>query len=279
MTRTLQYALLVILSAGLLHAQAQTLKRTTFKSDRLDFGMGGTVSLTGAANGSISVEGWQKAEIEITAEIENQAGSASDLDAMSAINGFVLDEGFGHVRIESVGVDNKAMLKRIGRKVSKELAASPYRINYKIRVPRFADLNISGGSGDFVLRDVDGTIRITFAKTNADLSLAGGAVMATFGEGAVDVTIPSRGWRGRFADIQLASGRLNLMLPPAFDGEVNAEVIKTGSVENRYEGLKPRPRSPFTPRSVAGKAGNGGVEIRLTVGDGTVTIADMPSEK
>ena len=255
---------------------AQTLKRTTFKSDSLDFGMGGTVTIVGAVNGSISIEGWQNARIEIEAEIENEASSANDLDKMSTINGFSLDESLGHVRINAVGVDDKAALKKLGLKVSKEVAASPYRINFKIKVPRFTDLNINGGNGDFKLRDVDGTIKINFAKTNADLSLAGGAMMATFGEGNVNVTIPTRGWRGRFADVQLASGKLNLSLPPVFDAEVNASILREGSVENAYEPLKPKPRSSFTEKSVVGKTGNGGVELRLTVGDGSVRISQIP---
>lgn len=257
-------------------ASAQTFKRTTFKADKLDFGMGGTVTLVGAARGSITVEGWQNAQIEIQAEIENEAANAADLEKMAAINGFALDEAFGHIRINSVGVDDKALLKKLGLKVSKEVAASPYRINYKIKVPRFTDLNINGGEGAFILRDVDGTIRINFAKTDADLSLAGGAILATFGEGNVNITIPTRGWRGRFADVQLASGKLNLSLPPVFDAEVNASILREGSVENAYEPLKPKPRSSFTEKSVVGKTGNGGVELRLTVGDGSVRISQIP---
>ena len=111
------------------------------------------------------------------------------------------------------------------------------------------------------------------------MSLVGGALLATFGEGEVNVSIPSRGWRGRFADIQLASGKLNLMLPPTFDAEVNASVLRTGTVTNGYAPLKPKPRSSFSEKSVVGKTGNGGVELRMTVGDGSVTIGEIPPSK
>ena len=50
----------------------QLLKRTTYKTETVEFGQGGTVSIIGAPSGSISVEGWQKNEVEITAEIEVQ---------------------------------------------------------------------------------------------------------------------------------------------------------------------------------------------------------------
>lgn len=257
-----------------LAASGQTFKRTTYKTDSLDFGMGGTVTVVGAVNGSITVEGWQNAQLEIVAEILNESSSESNLNVMDSINGFILDEGFGHVTINTVAVNDKNALKRLGKKVSKDVATSPFRINYTIRVPRYTDLNVNGGTGDFLLSGVDGTLKINFGKTSARMSLVGGAVMATFGEGSVDVTIPSRAWRGRFADIQLSNGRLNLLLPPVFDAEVEASVIRNGTVSNNHPQLKPRARSSFTEKSVSGKIGNGGVQLRLTVGDGAITIGE-----
>ena len=57
------------------------IKRTAYKTDRFDFGVGGTVSISGAPNGSIRVEGWNNNEIEISAEIELNAATEADLDA------------------------------------------------------------------------------------------------------------------------------------------------------------------------------------------------------
>ncbi len=251
---------------------AQSLKRTTFKTDRLDFGMGGTVSLVGAPRGSVTIEGWQRNEVEISAEVENEARTAAALDAMAVINGFVLDEGLGHIRINAVGTDDKALMKRLKHKVPKEAGA--YRISFTIRVPRFTDLDINGGEGAFSLRDVDGTIKVNFAKSDSRIALAGGIFFGTFGEGDVRVSVPTRSWRGRLADVQLAKGRLSLVLPRVFDAEVSADVLRTGKVENMYEPLKPRPRTAFTEKSVVGKAGNGGVSLKMTVGDGLITISE-----
>ena len=88
-------------------APQQLIKRTTYKSDNLEFGAGGTLSIIGAPNGSIEIEGWQKNEIEISAEIEVQAASETDLARLAEVNGFVLDESAMHVRIISVGTHDK----------------------------------------------------------------------------------------------------------------------------------------------------------------------------
>ena len=54
-----------------------SLKRTNYKTDKFDFGVGGTVSVIGAPIGSITIEGWQKNEVEISADIANASGDRS----------------------------------------------------------------------------------------------------------------------------------------------------------------------------------------------------------
>jgi hypothetical protein len=71
------------------------------------------------------------------------------------------------------------------------------------------------------------------------------ALQATFGGGIVDVSIPTRSWRGRFADIQLAKGTMNVWLPLSFNAEINAEVLRTGQIENSFAELKPKTRDIF----------------------------------
>ena len=49
--------------------------RTKHTSETVEFGSGGTISITGAPLGSVQVEGWNKAEVEISAEIIVQAAN------------------------------------------------------------------------------------------------------------------------------------------------------------------------------------------------------------
>src|SRR6185369_10362997 len=103
------FLMAVLLSAFSLAALAQTpttptlIKRTTYKSDRLDFGAGGTLAVTGAPVGSIRIEGWRNPEIEVSAEIELEANSEADIAGLSEITTFVLEESVGRVEITSVG--------------------------------------------------------------------------------------------------------------------------------------------------------------------------------
>ncbi len=249
------------------------LKRTTYKTEKTDFMAGGTVSVVGAPTGSIEIEGWQKNEVEISAEIEVQAETENDLALLAAVDGFTFDQTLGHLSIVSVGTHDKDYMKRAAKKLPKNLLSMPFRIDYKIKVPVFADLEIDGGRGDFILSKVEGAMRINFMETSARLKLLGGAIMGTFGSGDVNIELAGRSWRGRGLDIQMAKGNLSLSLPENFNAEVDAKILRVGKIENSYALLKPRDRTKFSEKLIFAKSGNGGAMLSLTVGDGALKIA------
>jgi hypothetical protein len=268
---------LILLTIGTSFAFAQTnqlIKRTTYKTDTAELGAGGTVTIVGAPNGSITIEGWNKNEVEVSAEIEMQAPTEADLAMLATISGFVIDPQFGHVRIVSLGTYDKDYLKRVAKKFPKNLLNSPLKIDYKIKVPRYCDLDINSGKGDLKLANVEGAMQIKAFEGDASLDLIGGTVNATFGSGNVDVKINSRSWRGRQAAFQVATGTLNVQFPNNLNAEVDASVLRNGKIENLLTDLKPRNRSKFSEKQMLAKAGNGGALLSFTVGDGTLKMSN-----
>jgi len=263
---------------GISFAQTnQLIKRTTYKTETVEFGVGGTVTIIGAPAGSIFVEGWQKNAVEISAEVEMQAATEANLAELAKVNGFAIDDSFGHVRITSVGTHDKNYMKRVAKKFPKNLLGLPFRIDYVIKIPVYSDLQINGGRGDLILSNVEGAIRINFLESNAKLNLIGGSVVATVGSGNVEVIIPNRSWRGRSADIQLASGTMTVQLPLNLNAHLDAKVLRVGQIENASTNLKPRDRTKFTEKSISAKAGSGGAALSFMVGDGTLKL--METEK
>jgi hypothetical protein len=264
-------------------AQAQPpslLKRTTTRRELKRLGYGGSVTIYGAPEGSVTVEAWTRSEVEITAEAEQSADTEENLTRLAALNTFTVDEDVNHVRVMTVGLHDRKYAKRAAKGLPKHLLTMPWRIDYRVKVPAACDVEINAGRGALVLSGVEGGLRINAGGGPDSLfALAGGDVEATLASGPVTVRPSTRSWRGRGLRLRVASGDLTVELPAGFSGDVDAEVLRAGRVENSFPGLAPRERTTPTERSLQGRAGNGGATLSFTVGDGTVRIRQAGSSQ
>ena len=253
---------------------APLLKRTTTRREVRRLGFGGSVTIYGAPEGSVTVEGWSRPEVEITAEVEQSADTEENLTRLAALNTFVLDEDLNHLRVLTVGLHDRKYAKRAARDLPKNLPSMPWKIDFRLKVPAAVDLEINAGRGALVINGVEGALRVNAGGGGASLlTLVGGDVEATVAAGPVRVRIPSRNWRGRGMNVRVAGGDLEVELPAGFSGDVDAEVLRAGRVENGFAGLTPREQSRPTERSLQARAGQGGVPLTFTVGDGTLRIS------
>jgi hypothetical protein len=253
-------------------SQPKLLKQSTVKTQTSTFGVGGTLTINGAPQGAITIESWNKNEIEITAEVEVQAENSADLALVSSVNGFAIDDTPNHVQIITIGMHDKDYMKKKFKKFPKRLLSLPWKIDYKIKIPKICDLEINGGRGDLKISGVEGAMQIKALETNADLNLVGGTINAVFGAGNVNVNVVTRSWRGRNLNIQLATGTMNVKFPENLNAQVDASILKTGKIENLSTQLKPRDRTSFSDKSISTKAGNGGALFTFIVGDGQLKI-------
>lgn len=255
------------------------LTRTTTRHEVRRFGHGGSLTILGAPTGSITIEAWPRSEIDITADIELRAETEEDLARLSQVNSFLLDEDVNHLRILTTGTHDKKFMRRVAKDFPKKLLGLPWKIDYHLRVPASVDLEIDVGRGAFNLIGVEGAIRFTAVESDAKLTLTGGTVTATVGRGSINVNLAARNWRGRGADIRLATGDLTVELPASFSADIDASILRSGQIENSYAALAPRERTTSTPRSIKARAGVGGPTLTFTVGDGTLRIKQISAEQ
>jgi len=255
------------------------LTRTATGHENHRFAYAGTVTIVAAPAGSITIEGWQRSEVDVSAEIELHAGSAEGLDRLAALNNFAVDEDANHIRILTTGTHDRRFMKRVAKDFPKSLIGLPWKIDYHIKVPVLTDLEIDAGNGPIKLSGVEGAIRLNAFNSEADLSLTGGNVAVIIQRGTINLTIPARGWHSLGAEVKLAAGNLNVELMPGFNGDINAEVLRIGEIKNAYPNLEPSERNGITPHSLRVRAGNGGATLTFTVGDGLIQIKQAGSER
>jgi hypothetical protein len=248
------------------------LKRTATRHETTRFNYGGTVTILGAPKGSVKVEGWQRNEVELTADLEWQAESEADLNLLAPLNNFAFDEDSDHLRIITTGTHDRVFLKKVAKNFPKRLLNLPWKIDYRLRVPASTDVEIDTGHGPIALSGVEGSVRINATEGEAALTLTGGTVSVTMAAGNVNLSIPVRSWRGSGAEIRIAAGVLSVDLPAGFNGDIDADVLRVGKIVNGYEGLESREKSGITERTIRARAGSGGAFFRFTVGDGVINI-------
>jgi hypothetical protein len=248
------------------------LVRTTIRNETIHLGYGGTLTLIGAPDGSITIEGWSRSEVEVRAEIQMRADTEQDLDRLAAVNGFVLDEDLNHVSILSTGTHDRAYMKAHTKNFPKKLLGLPWKIDYRIRVPMSVDLDINAGRGPITLAGVDGNIRVSSPQSEVKLEFSGGTLSTTIAVGRVTLKVLGRSWRGVGADIKVAAGDIVLELPTGFSGDLDADILRTGEIENSYDGLEAREKPGVTKQQIKGRMGSGGGFLKLTVGDGRIYI-------
>jgi hypothetical protein len=84
--------------------RAPQLVRTTSRHEVRKFPYGSTLTVIGAPNGAITIEGWSRNEVDISAEIELRADTENDLNMLALVNTFVVDDDANHVRVTSTGL-------------------------------------------------------------------------------------------------------------------------------------------------------------------------------
>src|SRR6478672_940173 len=116
-TKRICILILIIFSCALFaFGQSGMVKRVITKTDKLDFGAGGTVAIMGAPKGSIRIEPAKGNEIEINAEITLEASNEADLTTLEGVTSFILEESLGREVITSVGTHDAKYIKQVNKK-------------------------------------------------------------------------------------------------------------------------------------------------------------------
>lgn len=257
----------------------QQLTRSSTRHESRRLGYGGTLTIYGAPTGSINIEAWPRNEVDITAEIELKGGTEEELAALAAVNNFVLDADGSHLTLMTTGTHDRKFMKRAAKDFPKKLLTLPWKIDYRIRVPAQIDLDIYAGRGALTVNNTDGALALNAGESEAAFTLGGGDVSSTIASGTVSLRIPVNSWRGRGASIRLGRGALTVELPASFSGDLDATVLRTGSIENNHPALVPREGVASNARQLRARAGAGGAALTFEIGDGIIRINKVTSDK
>lgn len=236
------------------------------------FAVTGTPTLNlGTFDGNVEIETWNRPEVLVI--IEKHAFDKEAADRMQ-----VTAEQAGDVITVKVKEERDGyMHMHFGR----------HGATLTITVPTKAQIDANTGDGRITVRNVEGDLRVHSGDGSIHLEHVTGAVDASSGDGSIDVEGTIRQLRARSGDGRLrvraegpgptadwtlstGDGSVVLEVPDNFGAELDAT---TGDGRVHVSGLAFSGDTEGRRRSRAhGRIGNGGANITIRSGDGSITV-------
>jgi DUF4097 and DUF4098 domain-containing protein YvlB len=218
---------------------------------------GGYLSLENI-NGDVTIEGWKKNEVSISAV---KRGKSKDLDRLKVVVEVDKYEGKDWIHIETEYVESRggflSFLKGAGS------------IDYTIKAPSDAiledielvngNLKVAGITGYLSLGTVNGSITAT--------GMTGNAWVETV-NGNLDLSFDKMG-KGQAVDLESVNGAIALRIPEKSNAHVEAETLN-GNISSEF-GLTVE-KGEWIGRSMKGLVGSGGARIAAETINGNIDI-------
>jgi len=232
---------LLLLSAALLAplpAQARANEERIWTAT-YPLAAGGRVQVANV-QGSITVEGWDRAEIEVTAV--QTPGTAEGGEPVVGV-----ERGSDWISLRTLYPAD---------------GAAPVQLDYYLRVPRQVQLDeLLTVNGRVRVRDVEGRVAARTLNGDIEQERVSGSVVARALNGSIRLALRALPGRGAEMSLETVNGDLLVLLPPRADADLELSTV-AGRVENQF----------VVPAGDSGAADGGARRVRLGRGGPTLKL-------
>ena len=228
---------------------SQELERAWY--GRYPLPVGGSVAVENV-QGEISVEGWDRAEVEITAA-KIGTGRGDHLDDVRVVT----ELGFQSLKF---------------RTVYPPRLDEPVRVNYRLRVPRQVRLSsLRTLEGSIAVRNVEGSVDARTLSGNIEQMGVTGRVVARALTGSILVSLRALPAGTAPLLLDTVNGNVVLLLPPRPNADLELSTV-AGTIEGNYAFQISSIPGDTTRRT---RLGLGGVTISLRTVRGSIRVAEQ----
>jgi DUF4097 and DUF4098 domain-containing protein YvlB len=211
---------------------------------------GGSVAVENV-QGEVSVEGWDRAEVEITAA-KIGSGQGNHLEDVRVVT--------------ELGVRSLKF-----RTVYPPHLEEPVRVNYRLRVPRQVRLSsLRTLEGNISVRNVEGSVDARTLSGNIEQMDVTGRVVARALTGSILVSLRALPVGTAPLLLDTVNGNIALLLPPRPNADLELSTV-AGTIEGNYAFQISSIPGDTTRRT---RLGLGGVTISLRTVRGSIRVAE-----
>ena len=206
----------------------------------------GEIAVDATPNGGISVEGWDRDEIRISAKITVNADGEEDR----------AEEIARKIKIHT-GDEIKAEGPR----------RKSWSVSYSIMVPHDTDLDLEATNGGIAVHRVNGQMELETSNGGLHLSALAGEVYGRTTNGGLDIQLSGAQWSGKGLDVKSTNGGVRLGVPEDYSAE-----LKLATVNGGLHLDFPVKFSGNLNKRINATLGEGGAPIRLATTNGGVQV-------
>ena len=239
---------------------AGTLSKTFDKE--YDFDQG-EVSVSNT-NGNITVESWDRDQVQIHAEIEvrsNNRGRAEEFMEKVRIK---VERGSGRIEIspDYPHSDDSGLIQALFGNSKPNV-----KVDFEIKVPKNVELHAKSVNGRVFVSGIDGVADLSTTNGQINAEQMGDAVNAHSTNGGIHVEIER--YRSKH-DISLhtVNGGIELSLPGDIDADINLSTVN-GGIHTDYP---VKVEGEFGKKNIHGTINNGGANIELKTVNGGIKL-------
>lgn len=202
----------------------------------------------GGLNGGISIQGWDKDEIQILAQVSvytNKNGGSNEI-------------------AKEVSIKTGSIIKASVPSLKNQESVS---VSYRIYVPNNIDLDLDAYNGGISIANIDGNISFETLNGGIVLNNLSGSVKGETSNGGIKVELTGFEWIGKGLDVETTNGGIALSIPKNYNA-----LLKTGTVNGSLDFDFPMLVSGRFDKNLTTTLGNGGKTIRVVTTNGGVKI-------
>lgn len=239
----------LLLVLGLAQAPAATQAREIWRM-RYALPAGSRVTVINV-QGSIQVDGWDRAEVELTVikAAGSPGASLADVD---------------------IAVEWRSDSLRVRTLYSGE-SDQPVTVDYRLRVPRQVRLEgLRTVNGDIVVQNLEGSVEARTLNGHIEQAGIAGSVVARTLNGNVRVALRALPEGAGTVQLESVNGDINLLLPAAADAELELSTVAGRIASDLLFSAASAPDDT----AVRARLGRGGVSVRLRTIRGNIRVAE-----
>ena len=211
---------------------------------------GSVVTVDGAPNGGIAVEGSARGDIFIRARVVATADTEEEARSIASRVQVVATA----VRVDSDGPRN------LGGRQS-------WNVSYRLSVPTHTPLNLTTTNGGITVDAVDSRVELKTTNGGVKLSRMAGDVEGRTTNGGIDVDLDGATWNGAGLDLQTTNGGVRLSIPEQYNAH-----LETGTRNGNIRIDFPVTFQGTLGRTFSTDLGSGGPTLRVRTSNGGVKV-------